>query len=188
MNIKKDFILPIIVLSFVCLFVSAALAVVNSITSPVIIRADAERAAAARKELIPEADEFEIVRADGLPRSVTEVYKATNDTGFIFAVSVAAYGREPIRLLCGVDPYGRIIRAAVLAHSETQGLGTPIFEEPHAGQYWGRDAVGIEEIAAISGATITSIAFKKAMRDALTAFEIVTASMGGTHSGEETQE
>jgi len=173
MSIKKDFVMPIIVLPLVCLFVSGALALVNNLTQPIIENAAAERAALARKEIIPQADGFELVDAEGLPRTVTEIYKTTNNTGYVFMVSVRGYGVDPIRLICGIDMNGRVIRSQVLAHDETQGLGTPIFEEPHAGQYWGNDRNGIEQIQAISGATITSVAYKNAIRDAFTAYEIV---------------
>jgi len=172
MNLKNDFILPIIVLSLICLFVSAALAVVNNLTSPVIEAAASERAAAARKVIIPQADGFELLIINDLPRRVTEAYRATNNTGYIFMVTVIGYGGD-IHLIVGVDPAGKVIRSAVLAHNETQGLGTPIFEQPHAGQYWGRDRNGIESVEAISGATITSVAYKNAVRDALIAFDVI---------------
>jgi len=172
MNLKNDFILPIVVLLLICFFVSGALAIVNSITEPIISEAAKVRAAEEKKRIIPNA-EFDLLIVDGLPRSITEVHRATNGMGYIFAVSVIGYGTEEIKLLCGVDPEGRIIRATVLSHNETQGLGTPIFEEPHAGQYWRKNIREIETVAVISGATITSVAFKRAMRDALTAFEIV---------------
>ena len=174
MSIKKEFVLPIIVLSVICLVVSAALAVVNNLTKPVIESKAAERAADARKKIIPQADNFELLAIDGLPKRVTEAYRATNDTGFIFMVTVIGYGGE-IQLICGVDPDGKVIMSDVLAHNETQGLGTPIFAQPHAGQYWGRDKNGIESVEAISGATITSNAYKNGIRDALLAYEILTA-------------
>jgi electron transport complex protein RnfG len=180
MSVKKDFIMPIVVLLFICLFVSGALAIVNIITSPVIEAATRQRAAEEKKVIMPQADEFEILDIytfrsnNNFPRTITEIHRALNDTGYIFAISVIGYGSDEIKLLCGVDPDGKIIRATVLSHSETQGLGTPIFEQPHAGQYWGRDRSGIDGISAIAGATITSNAFKKAMTDALIAFEIVT--------------
>jgi len=176
MNIKNDFILPIVVLLFICLFVSGALAVVNSITEPIISEAAKVRAAEEKTKIIPGA-EFELLNIEGLPRTITEVHRAANGLGYIFAVSVTGYGTEEIKLLCGVDPAGRIIRATVLSHNETQGLGTPIFEEPHAGQYWRKNIREIEGVTAISGATITSNAFKRAMRDALAAFDIVSAAV-----------
>ena len=177
MSVKNDFVKPIAVLFFICLFVSAALAVVNNVTKPVIDEGSRVRAALARKHIIPQADDFErldinVLRSQsGFPAAVTEVFRASNGEGFIITIIVTGYGGD-ISILCGVDNSGRIIRAAVLSHTETVGLGTPIFEEPHASQYWGIHIDGIEGISAVSGATITSNAYKNAMRYALAAFEI----------------
>lgn len=170
---KKDFILPILVLSLICFVVSGALAFVHSKTQPIIEEAAKERAERARREIIPQADDFELLKIDGLPERITEVYRATNNTGFIFMITTYGYAPEEIKLICGIDPDGKILRTAVLSQNETQGLGTPIFEQPHAGQYWGKDRNGIEGISVISGATITSNAFKNGIRDAFAAFEIV---------------
>ena len=169
---RKDFILPIVVLSLICLFVAGALAVSNNFTEPVITAAAAERAERARRSIMPDAEEFELMEVSGLPRRVFEVYRTTNNIGYIFMIRTSGYGGE-IRLMCGIDMDGKVIGTATLAQTETKGLGTPIFEEPHAGQYRGRDRNGIEGVAAISGATITSDAFKNGIRDAFTAYEIV---------------
>ena len=177
MSLKKDFILPIIVLSVICLLVSGALTVVNYFTEPVIKDAEEKRAVTAMKEIISNADGFEILimdnpRFDNIPKNVTEIYRTTNNLGFIFMVTSHGYGGD-IKLICGITPDGKVIRTAVLSHNETQGLGTPIFEPSHAGQYWNNDRNGIESITAISGATITSNAYKNGIRDAFTAFEII---------------
>jgi len=180
MSIKKDFILPVAVLSFICLFISGTLAVVNSMTRPIIETAAAKRTEAAKKEIMPQADGFvlldiyELRNAGRIPKTVTNVYRTTNAVGYIFMVTVIGYGGE-IKLICGIDPGGRVVRTAVLEQTETQGLGTPIFEEPHAGQYWGRNRNGIEEVASVSGATITAAAFKNGIRDAFKAFELFSA-------------
>ena len=173
MNIKKDFILPISVLSLICLFVSGALAVVNSYTKPVIEGAAAERAAAARKEVIPQADGFELLEVDGLPRTITEVYRATNDTGYIFMITSPGYGGD-VKLICSIDPDGKIIKTVTLAQTETKGMATPVFENPHESQYIGKNK-NLDGIVGITGATISSNAYKNGIRDAFTAFEIVTA-------------
>jgi len=174
-NIKKDLIIPIVVLSLICLFVSGALAIVNYFTEPVIKLAADERAKTAMKEIIPQADGFIILEIDNLPKTVTSVYESTNNSGYIFMVSSQGYGTEAIKLICGIDLSGRVIKSAVLSHNETQGLGTPVFENPHASQYWGKEKSGIENIEVISGATITSRAYKNAIRDAFIAYEIVTS-------------
>ena len=173
MSIKKDFTAPILVLSLLCLFVSGLLAFGNKLTQPVIEGAAAQRAEAARREIIPQAEGFVLINAEGLPKSVTDVYRTTNDVGFIFMTTTLGYGGE-VKLICGIDGSGKLIKTAVLAQSETKGFGTPVFEEPHAGQFWGKDKNGIEEIQAISGATISSNAFKKAIRDSFEAYEIIS--------------
>ena len=181
-NIKNDFVMPILVLSLLCLFVSGLLAVGNRLTQPVIENAAMLREETARRDIIPQAEGFTPFDINGindvLPKTITGVYTTTNNTGYIFMVTTTGYGGE-IKLICGIDTNGRIIKMAVLEHTETVGLGTPVFEEKHAGQFRGRDRTDIEGIEAISGATITSTAYKNSARDALTAYGIITSSSGG---------
>lgn len=170
---KNDFVMPIIVLTLICLFVSALLAIGNNFTQPVIAAAAAGRAGELRKEIIPQADGFEAVPLDNLPAALTAVYRTTNGAGYIFFVTAMGFGGE-VKLICGIDPDGKVIRTAVLEHSETPGFGTPVFHESHASQYWGRDRDGIENVAVVSGSTVSSLAMKSGIRYALEAFDIIT--------------
>ena len=178
MSAGKEFAMPIIILAFLCLLVSGALAVGNRLTRPVIEEAAARRAEAARREVIPRAQEFVLLETDGLPHSVAEVYGTTNNAGFIFVITGSGYGGE-IKIISGVDANGKIIKTAILAQTETKGLGTKVFEEAYAGQYRGKDIKSIEQVEAISGATISSNALKKGIRDSLEAFEILKARNSG---------
>ena len=179
MSLKKDFVMPILVLAFLCLFVSWALAVGNNLTQPIIEKAAEDRAEEARKGIIPQASGFELLDLTpfegSLPKTLNAVYRATNNTGFIFLVTSSGYGGA-IQLLCGIAPDGKVIKTATLSQKETKGLGTPIFEEPYAGQYRGKDKNSIEDVAAFSGATISSKALKSGIRDSFLAFEIVKAN------------
>jgi len=168
---NRDFIMPIVVLSLICLFVSGALALVNELTNPVIENAAAKRAAAARKEIIPEADGFELLHIEGLPRTITEIYRATNNLGYIFMMSVQGYGGR-INMICGIDNNGRIIKTQVLSHTETKGMTDPVFSYPHESQYIGKDK-NLLGINAVSGATISSNAYKKGVSDAFAAFQLI---------------
>ena len=174
---KNDFVLPILVLSLICLVVAGALAVVNNFTLPVIELAAAERAAAARKEIIPEADGFDFLVVEGAPRSIIEIYKATNDTGYIFIISIPGYGGN-IDLICGINNDGRIIKTAVLAHTETKGMTDPVFAQHHPtqptfqGNFIGKDK-DLNGIVPVTGATISSNAYKNGIKDAFTAFELI---------------
>ena len=178
MSVKNDFVIPILVLSLLCLLVSGTLAFGNRLTQPVIEEAAAQRAEAARREVIPQAEGFVPLEVNGLPKNVTQIYSTTNNAGFIILITASGYGGE-INLLCGIDINGKVLRTAVLAQNETKGLGTSVFEEPHASQYIGKDKDSIENIEAISGATITSKAFKKGIRESLEAFELLEEWLQG---------
>ncbi len=168
---KKDFVLPILALTLICLIISAALAITNSFTEPVIAKAATDRAEAARSEVIPDADGFELIKADGLPATVKEVYKTTNNVGYIFMLAASGYGGD-INIICAISPDGTIIATKTLAHTETKGMGSKITEEPFAGQFPGKDST-LEGVDAISGATISSKAYIGAIKDAFAAYEIV---------------
>ena len=166
---KKDFVLPIIVLSVISLFVSGVLAMGYGMTQPVIEAAASQRAEIARKEVIPQADGFVLLELEGLPKRITDVYGTTNNVGFVFMISTVGYGGE-IKLICGIDPEGKIIKTATLSQTETKGIATKVFDQE--ARYIGKDKK-LEGTDAISGATITSNAYKNGIREAFEAFEIV---------------
>ncbi|MCL2758653.1 MAG: FMN-binding protein [Treponema sp.] len=180
---KNDFILPILVLTCICLFVSSALAIVNNFTKDVI-KENAELLSANQKEkIMGEGVEFETLDLNylfskGMSGRVTGVFRATNNMGYIVEVSSKGYGREDMKLLCGINIDGKIIKstadAIVLSHTETVSFFRRVFNDSHLDNYWLKDRAGIENIDAVSGATITSNALKNAMRHAFTAFHIVT--------------
>ena len=170
---KKDFIVPIVVLSMICFFVTGALAVADYFTRPIIASAAEERARMAMRDIIPQAEYFEPLELHGLPATISSAFRSTNNVGYIFIVTTAGFGGG-ITIISGIDPNGRVIRTAVLSHSETPTFAAPVFAEPHVSQFWGRDRDGIEGIAAVSGSTVTSVAFRNGVRDALLAFELVS--------------
>jgi electron transport complex protein RnfG len=169
--LKKDFIAPILVLSIICLVISGALALTNSITEPVIAAAAAEREEAAMHEIIPDADIFELMDIDGLPATVREVYRSANGAGHIFIITTSGYGGD-LRIICGIGPDGKLLHCKALEQSETKGLGARITEPAFEKQFDGVDS-RLDGVAAISGATISSTAYINAIKDAFTAYEAV---------------
>jgi electron transport complex protein RnfG len=175
---KKDFIAPIAVLFLICAITTGVLAATNGVTAPVIEAAARKRADEARIAILPSADGFEELAADGLPEGVTEAYAATNGAGYVFASSGTGYGGAgSILLMIAVSPDGTILGVTTLANNETQGLGSRVSEPLHEGQFIGMDA-SLEGYEAVTGATISSEAYRGAVLDALRAFEI-TAGDGG---------
>ena len=171
-SVKKDFVMPVVVLTVICIVISAALAVTNHLTADVIAQGAAERAEAARAEIIPEATGFELVEIEGLPDTVTEVYKTSNDVGYVFMLSATGYGGK-MSIICGIDNDGCIIAVKTLSHSETKGMGSKTADEPFRSQFVGKDSK-LEGVEAISGTTISSKAYLGAIADAFTAFNMVT--------------
>ena len=60
----NEIVKPIVVLTVICLVVTALLAYVNLVTSPIISESEKEAAAQARMEVLSEADSFDVVDAE----------------------------------------------------------------------------------------------------------------------------
>ena len=169
-NAKNDFVKPIVVLMLICLVISAALAFTNKVTAPLILQAEKDKAEAAQKDVLPEADSFTLMELSGLPSSVTEVYKAENGAGFVLMLTAKGYG-GPMKLICGIDADGLITACRTLSQTETQGLGTRTTEPDFRDQFVGKDS-SLSGVDTISGATISSKAYIGAINDAFAAYEI----------------
>ncbi len=167
----NEIVKPIVVLTVICLVVTALLAYVNLVTSPIISESEKEAAAQARMEVLSEADSFDVVDAE-LPEGVTEAYRASNGTGYVFMLTTKGYGGD-MKLICGIKSDGTIEQCKTLSHNETSGLGSKTAEDPYRTQYNGKTADTYTEVDAITGATISSNAYQKAIKSAFEAYEIV---------------
>lgn len=169
----KEIVKPIAVLAAICLVVTALLAYINSVTSPIIKAADEAAAAQARQEVLSEADGFEQLDV-ALPDGVTEAYKATNGAGYVFMLSTKGYGGT-INLICGIKSDGTIESTQTLNHSETSGIGSRVVDNGSAYRqnYVGKTADSYDSVDAVTGATISSKAYKKAIAAAFEAYELV---------------
>lgn len=167
----KDIIKPIAVLAGICLVVTAVLAYINLITSPIITAAEQEAAEQARMEVMPGANSFEQIDIE-LPEGVTEAYTSDNG-GYVFMLSTKGYGGE-IKLICGIDAGGSITGISTLSHAETSGIGSKVVENGSGYRegYYGKTADNYSEVDAVTGATISSKAYKKALNGAFEAYEL----------------
>lgn len=174
-NAKNDFILPIVVLTVICLIITAALAFTEQVTTPIIKATEKANAEAARREVLPAADGFELLNLSDLPEGVTEVYNATNGTGTVVMAEGKGYGGV-MKVIVGIDADGNITGTKTLSHGETAGLGSKTAEPKFQGQFTGQDK-SLSGVSVISGATISSDCFIGAVKKAFEAQEI---AQGGT--------
>ena len=171
---KRTYVMPLLVLTLICLVVSGALAIMETITSPVITSAAAERAQEAMNAKIPAADEFVPIELDGfagIPSTIREVYGTSNDVGYIFIAAISGFSGD-ITVICGIDNEGRIISSSTLSHTETKGIGTILEMESFLGPFKGLDSQ-LEGIDTVTGATISTRAYIDAINDIFTAFEVI---------------
>ena len=194
---KNQFAAPVIVLSCICLVVSFALAFTYKIANPIILENQNRVAVAARKEVLPEADDFtqdEAITAETGAKSsdgkavVEEVFAATNGAGYVMTVNTTSFGGA-LTMMVGINADGSVSGVKVTVHADTPGVGTKNFEPDYLAQYSGiaslTSAADVKNESAelasggtfscISGASVTGQAVHAGVDAALCQF----AAMGG---------
>jgi electron transport complex protein RnfG len=183
----KDMTKPAIVLTLVCLVITAALAVVNGITKPVIDEGIRQAKLEALAKVYPGVDSFsEPITAEQLKNSgygpsnrIVAVYEAVADgvtKGYVVDVATKGYGGN-INILVSIDMDMNIMNTIVMSHTETPGFGSNIVngfmdqflgKVPDDGYRVVKKAKTRDgDIEALTGATITSRAAVDGLSDAV---------------------
>lgn len=156
-------------LTCACLLSGLIIAGTYAITAPVASQAREQLKTQAMKELVPDAQSFQPVQGK------TDWYAATKD-GKVIAYVVPAeskgYGGA-IKMVAAVSPDGKALDYQILSHNETPGLGDKATESKFRKQFAGKTAEALEvvktptdkNIQALTGATITSRAVTKGIRE-----------------------
>ena len=172
-NVVTDFVLPIGVLTAICLVMSLLLALTNFATRDAIAAAELKETQEAMTEVMPDAENFEPVAVENLPENITGVYKATNGVGYVFMITSDGYGgRDTLNMVCGIGPDGTITATKVISHEEDPGMGSRVADAEFSGQFPGKDAA-LEGVDTISGSTVSSTYYINAIKDAFTAYNMV---------------
>lgn len=172
----------------------------EQLTSPVIAKANSEKEAKARSEVLPEAGRFSEKAYNSQTISNAKYYigfdKKDNDKpiGMVVNTKPKGYGKE-INMLVGINSSGRVTGVKILDQSETPGLGAKVVQEEFQSKFekllkenenpnfYIKKDVSKEngkngDVDAVTAATITSRAFCQGIRDAIQIFK--TTSIGGT--------
>lgn len=186
----RDYIRLAGVLLLVCVVAAGALGYTNAVTydriQEQLVKANDE----ARKNVLPNADEFEKLddstfsnmKSSGEYNFLEEIYIAKSGEEILgYTVKVAPKGfGGAVEVVVGVTADGKIQGINVGNNEETPGLGknaaTPKFQNQFGGKTWDNVINVIKsgtpkdnEIAALSGATITSRAVTDGVNQALEA-------------------
>lgn len=189
----KEIFVPIIVLTVICIVISAALALTNSITKDRISNLEAENQSKAMQALIPDCV-YENINFDFTDSGVSDLYLAKSSVaadnalkGYIMTSSAKGYGGE-VKIMVAVSPDKKIMGVNVLSLSdETPGLGQNVGKADFYRQCIGKKS-GVtlvkngaveenNEVNAVTGATISSKAFTLAINDALAVLDEYTAGL-----------
>ena len=168
---KKQNIMPTLVLGSICLVVAFLLSFVNTVTGPIIEAAQNAAANEALLVVLPDGSNFEEITIDGQYPAVIDMgYKA--DGGFVFRANVTGKSSGLI-IMVGIDESGKIVATKVIAEQETDSYDVKVFPnvEGTDGAYKGM-ALDSFEPYLVSGATLTSKAYGDAVKAALQAFVI----------------
>ena len=168
---KKDNIKSVVVLFACCLVVALLLAAVNLVTAPIIEQNNQNAQFAALEGLVPNASYEEKTDLEGIPDSINGIFVDKNGGGVAIIFSASSqYSSSPMQYAVGIDMDGKIIAIKEIAYMESKDFGD--YPESFVGQEY----AGIDSVAAFSGVTYSSNAFKSGLKDAFTAFY---AAIGG---------
>ena len=174
-NIKS-----IISLTLICTVMAALLASTNYVTAPII---EEQQSAAANEALLivyPDGEGFEAVDLTQyeMPETITEGYKETNG-GYVFKMTTTGYGSGLV-IMCGIDKDGNVTGATCLQSTETLSE-----EKTYGEKLVGASIETIDGVDTVTGATMTTGAYKNAVKDALNAYTIINGGSVDLRSEEE---
>ena len=168
---KKQNIMPSLVLGSICLVAAFLLSFVNMVTDPIIKEAQNLAANEALLVVLPEGSNFEEITIDDqYPSVIDKGYKA--DGGYVFRANVTGKSSGLV-IMIGIDENGKIVGTDVIAEQETDSYDVNVFPKVEGtdGAYNGM-ALDSFEPYLVSGATLTSAAYADAVKAALQAFVI----------------
>ena len=162
-------IMPVVVLTLICIVIGGLLAGINMLTGPEIARMENEKVTASLKLVMPDGEfdsEPEPLK-EGAPATVKAVYPDKNGKGHVVVlVTNKGYTGKEIGITVGIDTEGRIIDALITKNEESI---VPPDMKPmgsYGNAYAGADADSVTDL--VTGATVkyTEAAIKNALYDA----------------------
>ena len=165
---KNNVLIPIIVLSGICLVVSVLLAGVYTITLPIITERAAAAAENAKAVVLPDGTSFAAYEGT-LVEGVSEVHIAENGAGIVCVTNTKGFGGG-VELMVGINNKKEVTGIQVMNHAETPGVGTNALTDEYIAKFTG--VTSGDAVDAFSGATFTSKAVKSAVDAAILQYDV----------------
>ena len=160
-------VVTLFAISAIC---AVLLSLVNNITRGPIAAANETATQEAMQAVLP-ADSYTQVEYTGSDPLVTAVYQA-GGAGYVVQVAPSGFGGA-MDIMVGVSADGVCSGVSIISHAETSGLGANAEQESFRSQFLGKSNVAVTkdggDIAALTGATITSRAVCNGVNSAIAA-------------------
>lgn len=182
----KDVLIPTLTLFIVCIFITAALALTNSVTAPKIAENEAKSQQESMKTVCPQAQSFELVKKY---ENGDFIYKGVdadkNVVGYVVSTVSNGYGGQ-VKVMTGIKDSKVIGIDVYYNDDETPGLGKNTSNESFTSQFEGlltndkiavsKDGSNNQQVDAVTSSTISSRAVVDAVNKAN---EIYNNEVGG---------
>jgi len=174
----------IVTLTIVCAVAALVLGITYTATKPLITGQEISEKKEALESVLPGADKYEQKTIAG--KQYYEGYKGSLLVGYALSIEGDGYAGK-IEMLVGVDQKGKIRGLEVLSQDETPGLGARCIEVKRGDknpwflkQFTSKHAstLSLNNIEAITGATITSEAIIEAVKNQVESFFKSISSKG----------
>lgn len=164
---RNSSIYKTVLLGVVCAVAGVLLALVNSITAPVIAENEIATVKKNLVEIYPDVSDFKDISSDVLKDEesglIDAVYQAA-DKGYIFSLHNTGYSADGFTFLIGFNKDGSISGYTVLSQKETAGKGSLAFEGSYVEEV--KKLTADDDMPILSGATITTEAVNQAVKAA----------------------
>ncbi len=177
----QETIYPILVLAIIALVVSAALAVTNMYTAPVIEANEKAATLVAYVEVLPSlSDAADLETVDYTGDNIDGVVVAPDGSIGVKAI-VSGYDGGTITIIVGFGTDGTVSGIWADAISQTAGIGTKVADDSYLATFLGLDGTvnavaGENGVDLISGATVSSKAFLEGYNACVDAYNAVAGA------------
>lgn len=170
---KNPYTKSIVVLFSICLVVAVLLALINSVTAPMIEESKLKAETQSLTEVLPNAKEFEKIElSDQVPDTVTGIYRDIESGDYAVTLATSTnYSNTDMLISVGIGADGVIKGIKLMAYSESKDFGSD-----YPQRFVGKDSA-LEGIDTVAGVTYSSGAFINAVKDAFTGLSTVGAQV-----------
>lgn len=163
-----DKIKPTLVLTLICIIVSALLVFANALTVDKIAEAEQEALNESLVSVLGEGTNPQKSSYTTDDTTIDGIY--TDDKNQVaFEMTVDGYSKGGLYLLVGIDEDGKVSGVSIITISETKGLGTKVQDDSFISQFIGATDTNYE-FEKVTGATFSSKGMKSAVDTALTIY------------------